>query len=75
MKKMSFFPAFVMGAFFFSGVLTGCNDNGDSKNTSKDSTVIKTTDTMKTMVPKDTMMMDTTAMKTKMDKPIVNPKH
>ena len=69
MRKAKLFPAFIMGAFFFSFAIAGCNGS-DTKETKKDSTVIKTD----TMVPKkDTTKMDTTAVNKMTDKPIVNP--
>ena len=76
MRKTKLFPALIVGAFFFSAAIVGCNGSGDSKDT-KDSTTVKTTDTMKMVAPKDTMMkkdtmkMDTNAVKTMGKKPIV----
>ncbi len=68
-KKAKFFPAIVVGTLFLGLVVAGCN-NGDSTETKKDSTVVKT-DTSKMMPMKDTTKMDTSAVKNMTDKPIV----
>ena len=74
MRKVKLFPIIITGAFFFAIAVAGCN-NGDDKETKKDSTVVKT-DTMVTMkdtskMMKDTMHMD--SLKVPVKKPINNP--
>lgn len=70
-RKAKFFPVIIMGAFFFSIAIAGCNNEGDSKEVKKDSTTVIKTDTMAPKMKVDTAKMDT--MKVPDKKPVVNP--
>jgi len=58
MKKAKIYAAFA-ATLFLAATIVSCNNEGDSKEVKKDSTVITTTDTTTKMAPKDTMKMDT----------------
>jgi len=68
-RKAKIYTAFA-GALFLTATIVSCNNEGDSKEVKKDSTVVTTTDSTSKMAPKDTMMPMDTSMKNK-DKPVV----
>ena len=63
--------AMMLGAFILSVGLTACNNDSEKKETIKDSMTVKTTDTIKVLIPVDTTKKDTSMKDVR--KPIHNP--